>query len=338
MVIIHCTIGILIGVAAPLGRCIVNLITMPPEGKTDMDRVGLFKEMGYITIGDKYTVNTYRPFNESAHKNKQMVVSSPKKKSGLQVGYFDAQFKRIFEKEASTDPVKLRRQYRMQQAKKNIGKAFLPSNGEKKPSGIGSYYGTLGGPVQALSALQVQRKPYQSPGKNVLTSPPKKGSGYGYPNVTLSKRDTYSTDPYDRAREMMKKEIISDRTMMKGGPFRLNLHPRDCFDGNPYKLDKALPPVKNTESKKAQVVPFKPSSPSKRIGGMKAGTFDIYPSHSADPYIARRSKSVTTNKDGKIFHPSPGPKTMPVSSIINVNVKKAINSAKCTAVPSVMAY
>ena len=32
---------------------------MPPEGKTDMDRVGLFKEMGYISIGDKYTVNTY---------------------------------------------------------------------------------------------------------------------------------------------------------------------------------------------------------------------------------------------------------------------------------------
>ncbi|XP_035281701.1 UPF0602 protein C4orf47 homolog isoform X1 [Anguilla anguilla] len=317
---------------------IIGLINMPPEGKTDMDRVGLFKEMGYITIGDKYTTNTSRPFNESAHKSKQMIVSSPKKKSGLQVGYFDAQFKRIFEKEASTDPIKLRRQYRMQQAQKNIGKAFLPTNGEKKPSGIGSYYGTLGGPVQAMSTLKLPKKPYTSPGKNILTSPPKKGSGYGYPNVTLSKIDSYSSEPYDRAREMMKKEIVSDRTRMKGGPFRLNLHPKDCFDNNPYRLEKALPPVKQSEGKKDHVVPFKPSSPSKKIGGMKAGTFGTYPSHSADPYVPRRSKSVSTSKDGKIFHPSPGPKSMPVTSILNMNVRKVINSANYTAAPSVMAY
>ncbi|KAJ8416529.1 hypothetical protein AAFF_G00358170 [Aldrovandia affinis] len=146
---------------------------MPPEGKTDMDRVGLFKEMGYISIGDKYTPNTNRYFNDSAHKSKQMISSGPKKKSGLQVGYFDDQFKRIFEKEAFTDPVKLRRRYRMQQAKSNLGKAFLPSNGEKKPSGIGSYYGTLSGPVQAMSTIQVPKKPYKSPGKNILTNPPK---------------------------------------------------------------------------------------------------------------------------------------------------------------------
>ncbi|KAG9347003.1 hypothetical protein JZ751_005930 [Albula glossodonta] len=267
---------------------------MPPEGKTDMDRVGLFKEMGYITIGDKYTPNINRPFNESAHKSKQMISSGLKKKSGLQAGYFDTQFKRIFEREAFTDPVKLRRQYRLQQAKKNIGKAFLPSNGEKKPSGIGGYYGTLSGPIQAMSALQVPKKPYKSPGKNILTNPPKKGSGYG--------------------------------TKMKGGAFRLNLHPKDCFDGNPYKLDKPLPPVKKTEEKK------------EHLGGMKAGTFDLYPAHSADPYMSRRSKSVTANKEGKIFHPSPGPKSMPVKSILHMNVKKVVNSANITAMPSVMAY
>ncbi|KAJ8383108.1 hypothetical protein SKAU_G00038860 [Synaphobranchus kaupii] len=317
---------------------IVGLITMPTDGKTDMDRVGLFKEMGYITIGDKYTANIYRPFNEAAHKNKQMIVSVPKRRSALQVGYFDTQFKRIFEKEAVTDPVKLRRQYRMEQAKRNIGKAFLPSNGEKRPSGIGSYYGTLGGPVKAMSTLPVTKKPYQSPGKNIQTSPPKKGSGYGYPNVTLSKFDSYSTDPYDRANEMGKKEMVSHRTQMKGGPFRLNLHPKDCFDRNPYKLDQALPPVKMAERKRDNVVPFKPSSPSKKIGGMKAGTFDTYPSHSADPYVTRRTKSVTTNKNGKTFHPSPGPKSTPVKSIISMNVKKAMTSANYKAIPPVMAY
>lgn len=61
-----------------------------------------------------------------------MLVSGPKKKSALQAGYFDTQFKRIFENEAMTDRIKIQRQYQIQQAKKNLAKAFLPSSGEKK--------------------------------------------------------------------------------------------------------------------------------------------------------------------------------------------------------------
>lgn len=72
------------------------------------------------------------PFNEAAHKSKQMLVSGPKKKSALQAGYFDTQFKRIFENEAMTDLIKIQRQYQIQQAKKNLAKAFLPSSVEKK--------------------------------------------------------------------------------------------------------------------------------------------------------------------------------------------------------------
>ncbi|KAM9413720.1 cilia-and flagella-associated protein 96 isoform 2-T3 [Salvelinus alpinus] len=268
---------------------------MPPEGgKSDMERIGVFKEMRYISIGDKYTPFIQRPCNESAQKGKQILTGgATKKKSGLQVGYFDTHFKRVFEKEALTDPVRLARQYRSQQSKKNVGSAFLPSNGEKKP----------------------------------------------YPNVTLSKVVPYSSDPYDRANEMLKKETVSHKAMLKGGAFHLNLHPKECFDNNPYKLDKPLPPLKRLEEKKRFVVPFKPSSPNKTIGGMKAGTFDIYPTHSADLYITRRSKSVTVNKEGKVFHPSPGPKSTPVKSIISVNVNRAVHSANYTMnIPSVMAY
>ncbi|XP_030622749.1 cilia-and flagella-associated protein 96 [Chanos chanos] len=309
---------------------------MPLEGKSDMDRVGLFKEMGYISIGDKYTPYVYRPFNESAYKNKQMLTSGPKRKSALQAGYFDTQFNRIFEREALTDTVKLQRQYRIQQAKKNLGKAFLPSNGEKKPSGVGGYYGTIGGPVQAMSVLQIPKKPYKSPGKNFYTSPPKKGSGYGYPNVTLSKMDSYASDLYDRAKEMSQREMAAHKSMLKGGPFRLNLRPKECFDSNPYKFDKPLPPTKKTEEKKHFVVPFKPSSPSKKIGGMKAGTFSSYPAHSADAYFGQ--KPLTTNKEGKVFRPSPGTKSTPVKSILGVNINKAINSSNYNQIASVMAY
>ncbi|XP_076877430.1 cilia-and flagella-associated protein 96 [Brachyhypopomus gauderio] len=312
---------------------------MPPEGKSDMERVGLFKEMGYICIGDKYTPFIYRPFNESAHKNKQMLSEGPKTKSALQTGYFDTQFKRIFEREALTDFIKLQRQYKIQQAKKNLGKAFLPSNGIKKSSGMGSYYGTLGGPVLAFSPLQVPRKPYKAPGKNMYTNPPKKGSGYGFPDVTLSKLDPHSAEPYDRAREILKREMAAHKSKLKGGPFRSNLHPKECFDSNPYKSERPLPASNKSEEKKTHfAVPFKPSSPSKTIGGMKAGTFESYPSHSADPYFTRKPKKATTNKEGKIFHPSPGPKSTPVKSIISLNVNKVLNSTNYNQIQSVMAY
>ncbi|KAL0973933.1 hypothetical protein UPYG_G00213130 [Umbra pygmaea] len=311
-----------------------------PEGiKSDMERIGVFKEMGYISIGDKYTPFIYRPFNESAQRGKQILPGGPKKKSGLQMGYFDTQFKRIFESESFTDSVRRSRQYRILQAKKNIGGAFLPSNGEKKPSGLGSYYGTLGGPIQAMSPMKVPRKPYKPAGKNILTNPPKRGSGYSYPNITLSKVDNYSSEPYDRANEMLKKENRNHKALLKGGAFRLNLHPKDCFDNNPSKLDKPLPPLKKAEEKDRSVVPFKPSSPSKRIGGMKAGTFDSYPAHSADPYGSRRSTAVTANMEGKVFHPPPGPKSTPVKSILSVNVNRVVNSGNYTMhIPYVMAY
>jgi len=50
-------------------------------------------------------------------------------------------------------------------------------------SGIGSYYGTLSGPIAALSPQVKPSKEYKSPGKNLYTSPGKKGTGYGYVDV-----------------------------------------------------------------------------------------------------------------------------------------------------------
>lgn len=36
---------------------------MTQEGKSDMERVGLFKEMSYISIGDKYVPVCYSKFS-----------------------------------------------------------------------------------------------------------------------------------------------------------------------------------------------------------------------------------------------------------------------------------
>uniref|UniRef100_H2ZYJ8 Cilia-and flagella-associated protein 96 n=1 Tax=Latimeria chalumnae TaxID=7897 RepID=H2ZYJ8_LATCH len=290
--------------------------------KTDLERIGLFSELGYVSIGDRYVPAKLDTFNDNAHKNKQMLPGGSKQRSGLQAGYFDPQFNRIFEKEAYSNPVQLRRQFRIQEAKKNVGKAFLPSNGDKKPSGLGSYYGTLSGPIPAFSAQLKARSPHVPQKRNIFTSPPKEGTGYGYPNVTIGKPYPYSPDSYDRAQDLAKQAFSIHRKRLMGNPFRINLYPREYFENNPYRSDRPLPPPKRGEISTKITRPFKPSSPAKKDGGMKAGTFDPYPTHSADPYVARRSHPVTTNKEGKIFHPGQGARSRPVRSILEANVVK----------------
>lgn len=56
-----------------------------------------------------------------------------------------------------------------------------------EPSGLGSHYGTLSGKISHFSA-ETKPKPRKAPElKNMMTNPPKKGSGYGYCDVTLGK-------------------------------------------------------------------------------------------------------------------------------------------------------
>ncbi|XP_067673317.1 cilia-and flagella-associated protein 96-like isoform X2 [Haliotis asinina] len=298
------------------------------DKKNDMDRVGLFQEMGYISIGDKYKTPGVQ-FNVSASKGKQILPGGSKEKSALQHGYFAEKFNRVMEGEAYSDPIKMRRQRRQEEAKKNLSKAFLPSSGEKKMSGLGSHYGTLGGPIAALSPGEKPGKPYKSPGKNVMTNPGKEGTGFGYVHVTLGKYPAHMVEPYDSVKEKAKKENEGHRKLVKGGAFKLNMHPQALFDSNPYRSEKALPPVRKSSSatlKRNDLKPFKPSSPGKHPGGSKIGTFDPYPSHSQDPYNVRVKRQINVvNKSGKIFVPSQGPKTTPCISIVDQHVKRSIN-------------
>ncbi|EDO34007.1 predicted protein [Nematostella vectensis] len=290
--------------------------------KNDLNRVGLFSELGYISIGDPYKIQNGN-FNLAAHKGKQMLPGGSKIRSSKQDGYFDQKFNRVMEGEAFSDPVKRRRLDRLKATKLNIGKAFVPSNGDKLPSGIGNHYGTFAGAVPAFSPVTKSKSAHVSPGKNFLTNPPKKGTGYGYLQVTIGASPKYMSDAYDRGKELRKKEMDTSGKQMKGGAFKLNLHPKSYFDGNPYKSDRPLPPVKDGRKAKPDFKPFKPSHPPKEIGGMKAGCFTSYPSHSEDPFQPKKKK----NGDGerKIFRPSQGPKSTPMKSIINQNVDRRIN-------------
>ena len=69
-------------------------------------------------------------------------------------------------------------------------------------SGAGSHYGTFSGPVKTFSPVSKQKNAYASPGRNFITNPSRKGTGYGYVNVLIGKAQQYASEPYDRAREI----------------------------------------------------------------------------------------------------------------------------------------
>lgn len=69
-------------------------ITREMATKTDMERVGLFKEQGYTTIGDPYVPPNRKPFNVNAGKGRQMLIGGTKSRCGLQTGYFNEKFNR----------------------------------------------------------------------------------------------------------------------------------------------------------------------------------------------------------------------------------------------------
>lgn len=71
-------------------------------------------------------------FNDSAGKGKQMLPGGSKERStGLQAGYFNEKYNRVFEGESYSDPIRLKRIFRMKESKKNLGKPFMPTNAEK---------------------------------------------------------------------------------------------------------------------------------------------------------------------------------------------------------------
>jgi|SaaInl47_10m_RNA_FD_contig_31_1249992_length_1133_multi_8_in_0_out_0_1 hypothetical protein len=318
------------------------------SGKTDMERIGLFSEMGYISLGDRYPKvdPKSKGFNEAAGKGKQMLPGGSKTRSGNQAGYFDSKYSRVLEGEAYQDAIKIRRKGRIDNMKKNItNTAFLPSNFTKKSSGLGNNYGTFGGGHDSFSPIKKDGKNYKAAGRNFTTIPGKKGTGFGYVNVTFQKYPDHSVEDYDRAKKLRSndsKEHKQKSTKITPAPFKLNSHPKTFFDHNPYKMDKPLPKSKKQPEpvkKLIQKTPFKPSNPAKNIAGCKAGTFETYPKHSVDMYTGKKQLEIRSNKGIKtIFHPSPGPKSTPTRSTLDQNITKTMNKNNYKAISSIMAF
>lgn len=296
--------------------------------KTDMERIGLFTEMGYTTIKDPYLSAHSKPFNMSASKDKQMMVDGLKLKAGNQDGYFSKKFDRVMEGEAYSDMIKIRRQWRLKELKKNLAGPYVPPAACKEPSGLGNHYGTLGGPVPSFSAALKTKPKYTVPGKNVLVNPGKIGTGYGYTNITIGSLPKHLQDEFDRAQRQREKEHKESLKKQKAGAFKLNLRPTEFFEKNPYHSDKPARPPKEALSKKERLKPFVPSKPGKAPGGCKAGTFESYPKHSEDEYIIPKFGRPGPDKSkmkGGVFRPPQDIKSRPITSVVHQNVIKRMN-------------
>ena len=67
------------------------------------------------------------------------------------------------------------------------GKPYVPSSPAKKSTGLGTHYGTLGGNITSFSPGLKPEKEEKSPGANFTTNPGKKGTGFGFIDVTIGK-------------------------------------------------------------------------------------------------------------------------------------------------------
>merc|ERR1711953_760404 len=245
------------------------------------------------------------------------------------------------EKEAYNDPVKIRRQQRMTSQKKNLGGAFMPASGDKKPSGVGSFYGTMTGPgkLEAFSAAIRPRPKVSEQKKNFYTNPGQKGTGYGYLNVTIGKYVENGVDPYDRAALIRQKQAKDAKDKIRGASFKTISAPQPTFDANPYKTDKTFP-AKSKPKTPPPVKPFRYTTPGISPGGSKAGTFTAYPEHKADVYQPKPKRAVEVNSSGRRFQDTNtyGPRSRPTKSIMATNVNRTINRTNYKTAARVMSY
>lgn len=283
------------------------------NGKSDLERVGLFREMGYVTLKDPYKGNQEKPFCLSKFKGKQFQVSGNKNSV-----YFDKAFSRVFQGEGYAEPLARDRKLRQRELKKNIGKPFKPSGDLGRRTGHGNLYASFEGPKTAMSPLERNKQPQKPLGKNFVTKPGRKGTGYGYVDVTIGKSHDYHSTPYEPKKSQAKEERHTHVKKMVGGPFISHHFPKPVFDSEIYKpqSDKAILEEAPTPEKK--VLPFRPSHPSK--SGIQ-GCLNTYPKQEPEPHqpIMRREKLK------KIFKPPGQSKSTVSRSIALMNVPLSRN-------------
>ncbi|KAI9347004.1 hypothetical protein BDR26DRAFT_907845 [Obelidium mucronatum] len=290
---------------------------MPNDKKPDLDRMGIFTEASYISTNEPFTGKKNENTLLSRVKGKQFQTSPNKRGHDTRDVYFDKQFIRLFE---VCCVIWETRRYRLQQKEKNIvNLPFKPSSVPPKPSGSGSQWGTIDqqyplpnkGKNLELPPAPPKQKPESKP--NFLTRPPKKGTGYGYANVTIGKYYEYVSEPYDSVLTAERKDRLESKKRMIGERAFISSSARLDFFNSFLGLigdGKAAPktPPKKEKGNGSISNPFKPSS-------CCGYTINKYPVFEL-PTGASSSHEKPPKKLVPIFRPSGISKSYPIRSII----------------------
>ncbi|KAJ3041517.1 hypothetical protein HDV00_009313 [Rhizophlyctis rosea] len=304
-------------------------------GRPDLDRIGLFSEAPYISVNDPFDERKARSSALAERtKGKQFITGPPKRGHDTKDVYFEKDFGRLFENEGYTDLVVLRRRWRLQAKERNIVPApFKPTSVPPKPSGKGSIYGTIeqqwpvfkeGGDTFPSFA---ETRPYEKPESkiNFLTRPPKAGTGYGYPNVTIGKPPEYISTPYNAADEAARKfHALHKQKVVGERPFNSSISQIDYFNAfttlSTAGGNKPRPATSKEKPTGLPPVPFKPPS---AIGF----TINKYPNYEPPPANKKAEAAEAALLAAKtapgIFHPGGAPKTYPIRSVIDANIPLA---------------
>jgi len=300
--------------------------------KASQDIFGTFSTPTYISINDAYVKK--KPADKMRGKP-QMMTNATKKKAATVDGYFSKKFDRPFEKEPTHDPVKTRRKEALNRRKKMLSGDYKPASPVKKLGSSGSYQGTFAGQLKYFSpeAARVKRKEKEK--LNFMTNPAKKGTGYGFPNVTIGKQPEYKTSPFEAQRIKARKDAAAHRKAVRGGAWKANAPDapqgeRGFFEKNPFRPAKSQGKPKATLKPKKIAVPFYPNKPlgTMQSGGNNHSTFTPF------TYVGEKAKarSAKPKTSGPIFKPVSNVKSAPSASIVNVNVARSVNAGNAASV------
>ena len=285
-------------------------------GKPDLERIGIFMEMSYMH-GKRYTT----PHPKSYLKGLNFMAGGRKTKCGTQDGYFDDEFKRLFEGEA----ISRRKPKETREAEKRAQKPAFTSPGITKwHSTPGDNYGCFSGVVEAFGNARKPQPRREKVLPNCQTRP-LKGGGPGYADICFSKYPEHLPEPY---RPKIPKG--KSRKMAVGlHPMITYLHPRDFFQRNPYADEKGTVGPTYVRPRKVVAVSkgiFVPTGPGKWQGGAHHGCFSPFPGWEPPKAVKKsnRQKGKTVSR-GQFLPQSSGQKTMYTFSTLHLNTDFRIN-------------
>ncbi|ESN94884.1 hypothetical protein HELRODRAFT_179985 [Helobdella robusta] len=294
------------------------------NGKTDMERVGFFKEMEYISVGDPYV----KPDPVNKRKKVPWITQGGKTIGAKQDGYFAPEFLTHNVKTPYTTLDQYYRDKEKLSKKLALAGPFRNAPIQKMACGKGSFCATINPSPEAMSPL-TRTKP-KAPFKFAfLTSTGKKGCGYGYVDVTINKYVPVCEEICG-AVSTRKTSIEKNIEKRIGNVFHTAFSGNECFHPNPYALTKPIKkskhPFSTTYNQYHHPAIFFYTSPTKKDGGMKAGTINPFPYYNSEVYhdpklFPLRYKEIT-NSSNNIYMPTSFPKSVVQPSILQTNLNK----------------